>query len=398
MDYCMDGVVIKVNDLSWQEKLGYSQKVPYWAKAFKFKQESASTKLLNVEWFVGRSGKLTPVGILDTVSVDGSNISNVTLNNMNYINSLDIRIGSYVFIEKGGAVIPKVTGIDYERHILENYDFEACKKIEEPLVCPVCGQPVVKKENVDGNEGIHLYCLNKDCEAKVIARLEYFVSKDCMDIDGLGTSTLVSLYEFNNVRNWFDLYTLKEADFTYLGKNGQKVYENIQKSKDMPADRVLTALGIPMIGKVAAKALLECYGSIKDIYTDITDYHGDKLFAEKPIGTAASNELVAFVLDSDNEKLFANLFELLNCTYISNKPVGGPLEGKTLLATGTLENFPREEIKDSIINNGGKYASSVSKKLDYLIIGSKPGASKVAKATELGIKMISESEYLDLIK
>ncbi len=398
MDYCMDGVVIKVNDLSWQEKLGYSQKVPYWAKAFKFKQESASTKLLNVEWFVGRSGKLTPVGILDTVSVDGSNISNVTLNNMNYINSLDIRIGSYVFIEKGGAVIPKVTGIDYERHILENYDFETCKKIEEPSVCPVCGQPVVKKENADGNEGIHLYCINKDCEAKVIARLEYFVSKDCMDIDGLGTSTLVSLYEFNNVRNWFDLYKLNEADFTYLGKNGQKVYENIQKSKEMPADRVLTALGIPMIGKVAAKALLECYGNIKDIYTDIVDYHGDKLFAEKPIGTAASNELVAFVLDSDNEKIFANLFELLNYAYISNKPVGGPLEGKTLLATGTLENFPREEIKDSIISHGGKYASSVSKKLDYLIVGSKPGASKVTKATELGIKMISESEYLDLIK
>ncbi len=398
MDYCMDGVVIKVNDLSWQEKLGYSQKVPYWAKAFKFKQESASTKLIGVDWFVGRTGKLTPVGILDTVNVDGSNISNVTLNNMNYINGLDIRLGSYVFVEKGGAVIPKVTGIDYERHILENYDFEKCTPIGEPFKCPVCGHPVVKKENADGDEGIHLYCTNKDCEAKVMARLEYFVSKDCMDIDGLGTKIMENLYKHNNVRNWYDLYTLKAEDLEYLGKNGQKIYENIQKSKDMPADRVLVSLGIPMIGKVAAKALLECYGNIKDIYTDIVDYHGDKLFAEKPIGTAASNELVAFVLDSDNEKLFANLFELLNCAYISNKPVGGPLEGKTLLATGTLENFPREEIKDSIINHGGKYASSVSKKLDYLIVGSKPGTSKVTKATELGIKMISESEYLDLIK
>lgn len=398
MDYCMDGVVIKVNDLKLQEKLGYSQKVPYWAKAFKFKQESASTKLLNVEWFVGRSGKLTPVGILDTVNVDGSNISNVTLNNMNYINNMDIRIGSYVFIEKGGAVIPKVTGIDYERHILENKDFENCKKVEEPSVCPVCGKPVTKKENADGDEGIHLYCSNEDCEAKVLARLEYFVSKDCMDIDGLGTKILATLYEFNNVHNWYDLYALKEGDLTYLGKNGQKIYENIQKSKSMPADRVLTALGIPMIGKVASKALLEDFGSIRDLYTDITNYHGDKLYADKPIGNAAMDELCAYVLNENNQKIFAKLFELLNYTYISNKSVGGPLEGKTLLATGTLENFPREEIKDSIINNGGKYASSVSKKLDYLIVGSKPGASKVAKATELGIKMISESEYLDLIK
>lgn len=273
-----------------------------------------------------------------------------------------------------------------------------CIKITEPSVCPYCGSKLIHKTNADGDEGIHLYCTNKDCEAKVIARLEYFVSKDCMDIDGLGIKIIESLYKCNNVCNWYDLYTLKEEDLEYLGKNGQKIYENIQKSKSVSADRVLISLGIPMIGKVVAKALLECYGNIKDIYTDIVDYHGDKLLAEKPIGAAAANELVAFVLDSDNEKIFANLFKLLNCAYISNKPVGGPLEGKTLLATGTLENFPREEIKDSIINHGGKYASSVSKKLDYLIVGSKPGASKVTKATELGIKMISESEYLDLIK
>ena len=232
-----------------------------------------------------------------------------------------------------------------------------------------------------------------------MAKLEYFVSKDCMDIDGLGTKIMESLYEHNNVRNWYDLYMLKEEDLGYLGKNGQKIYENIQKLKSMPADRVLTALGIPMIGKVASKALLEDFGSIRDLYTDITEYHGDKLYNDKPIGNAAMEELCAYVLNESNQKIFAKLFELLNYTYISNKPVGGgPLEGKTLLATGTLENFPREEIKDSIINNGGKYASSVSKKLDYLIVGSKPGASKVAKATEHGIKMISESEYLDLIK
>ena len=398
MDYCMDGVVIKVNNLSLQEELGYSQKVPYWAKAFKFKQESVSTKLLNVEWCVGRSGKLTPVGILDPVQVDGSNISNVTLNNINYINNLDIRLGSYVFVEKAGAVIPAVTGIDYERHILENCNFENCKKIEPPTICPVCGHPVIKKENADGNKGIHLYCSNKDCKSKVLAGLEYFVSKDCMNIDGIGTKILISLYVINNIHNWYDLYNLKEEDLEYLGKNGQKIYENIQKSKNMPADRVLTALGIPMIGKVASKALMETYGSILNMYVDITEHNGAKLFNEKPIGNAAINELITFTKNIDNKECFNNIFSLLNFSYISNKISDGPLKGKTLLATGTLDNFPREEIKKSIINHGGKYASSVSKNLDYLIVGDKPGASKIKKATELGIKTISELQYIEMIK
>jgi DNA ligase (NAD+) len=400
MDYCMDGVVIKVNDLRLQNELGYSQKVPYWAKAFKFKQESASTKILDIDWQIGRTGKLTPVGILEPVQVDGSMISNVTLNNIDFITDMDIRRNSYVFIEKGGAVIPKVTGIDYERHILENKDFEQCVKFHEPEICPCCGAKLEKKINQDGQEGAHIYCTNEDCRDRVLAKLSYFVSKDCMDIDGLSIKTLEKMYDNLNLRNWYDLYKyiLDDLYAIGIGKNAEKIYDNIQKSKSMPADRVLTALGIPMIGKVASKALLEDFGSIRDLYTDIVEYHGDKLYADKPIGNAAMEELCAFVLDEDSQIIFANLFDLLNYTYISNKPVGGPLEGKTLLATGTLENFPREEIKDSIINNGGKYASSVSKKLDYLIVGAKPGASKVTKATELGVKMISESEYLDMIK
>lgn len=399
MDYCMDGAVIKVNDLRLQNELGYSQKVPYWAKAFKFKQESASTKILDIDWQIGRTGKLTPVGILEPVQVDGSMISNVTLNNIDFITDMDTRRDSYVFIERGGAVIPKVTGIDYERHILENKDFEQCVKFSEPEICPCCGSKLEKKVNQDGQEGAHIYCTNETCRDRVLAKLSYFVGKDCMDIDGLSIKTLEKMYDSLNLRNWYDLYkyTLDDLLAIGIGKNAEKIYDNTQKSKSMPADRVLTALGIPMIGKVASKALLESFGSIRDLYTDITEYHGDKLYNDKPIGNAAMEELCAFVLNENSQKIFANLFELLNYTYISNKPAGGPLEGKTLLATGTLENFPREEIKDSIINNGGKYASSVSKKLDYLIVGSKPGASKVAKTTELGIKMISEAEYLKMI-
>lgn len=398
MDYGMDGVVIKVNSIKLQNELGYSQKIPYWAKAFKFKQESASTKITDIQWMIGRSGKLTPVGILEPVQVDGSMISNVTLNNIDFIHDMDIRLNSYIFIEKGGQVIPKVIGVDYERHILENKDFESCNKINEPELCPCCGQPLQHIINIDGSLSVHTYCTNDNCKDKVLAKLEYFVSKDCMDIDGLGTKIMESLYTVNNVRNWYDLYFLSEEDLSYIGKNGQKIYENIQNSKNMPADRVLTALGIPMIGKVAAKALLESYGSIEKMYTDIISNNASVLYKEKPIGDAAAEELCKFITDDKNKNIINNIFSLLNYTYISNKVSGGLLEGKTLLATGTLENFPREEIKESIINNGGKYASSVSKKLDYLIVGDKPGSSKIAKATELGVKMITESEYLNMIK
>ncbi len=396
MDYCMDGVVIKVNDLHLQNNLGYSQKVPYWAKAYKFKQQSVSTKLTDVEWQVGRSGKLNPVGILDTVRVDGSNINNVTLNNMDFIHDMDIRIGSYIFIEKGGQVIPKVTGIDYERHILENIDFETCDKIKEPNICPCCGMPVKKKINQNGQSGTHIYCTNENCKERIISKLEYFVSKDCMNIDGLGKKIIANLYEINDVRNWYDLYNLTEYSISYLGKNAIKICENIQKSKSVSADRVLAALGIPMIGKVASKTLMETYGSIKEMYIDITENSAAKLYDKKPIGTVAIDELINFV--KNNKKCFDNIFTLLNYTYISNVITNGRLNGKTFLATGTLDNFPREEIKNSIINNGGKYITSVSKNLDYLIIGNKPGASKIKKATELGIKMINETEYFNLLK
>ena len=399
MDYCMDGVVIKVNDIALQNKLGYSQKVPYWAKAFKFKQEFASTKLTGVEWQIGRSGKLNPVGILDTVEVDGSKITNVTLNNMDFINDMDIRIGSYVFIEKGGAVIPKVTGVDYERHILENINFDECKKIEEPTVCPCCGGKVEKRINQDGQEGAHIYCTNENCRERVISGLSYFVSKDCMDIDGLSIKTLEKMYDSLNLRKWYDLYgyTVEDLYSIGLGKNAEKIYSNIQMSKQMPAERALIALGIPMIGKVASIALMEAYGNIRDMYVDIIDNAGTKLYTENPIGQAAQKELCAYVIK--NSKDFLVLFDLLNFTYIYKvKPADGALSGKTILATGTLKNFSRDGIKESVIQNGGNYASSVSKKLDFLIVGDAPGSSKIEKAKALGLKMITEDEYLALIK
>lgn len=399
MDYCMDGVVIKVNDLRLQESLGYSQKVPYWAKAFKFKQESVSTKIVDIDWQIGRTGKLTPVGILEPVQVDGSMISNVTLNNIDFIRDMDIRLNSYVFIEKGGAVIPKVTGIDYERHILENKDFDQCVKFGEPEICPCCSSKLEKKVNQNGQEGAHIYCTNENCRERVLAGLSYFVGKDCMDIDGLSIKTLEKMYDGLNLRKWYDLYgyTVEDLYRIGIGKNAEKIIANIQASRQKPAERALIALGIPMIGKVASVALLESYGNIRDMYVDIIDNAGTKLFKDNAIGQAAQKELYAYVLKNSKDFLF--LFNLLNFTYIcKDKPANGPLTGKTILATGTLENFSRDGIKDSVIENGGTYASSVSKKLDFLIVGSAPGSSKIDKAKSLGLKMITEAEYLDMIK
>ena len=270
-----------------------------------------------------------------------------------------------------------------------------CKKIEEPKICPCCGSKLEKKINQDGQEGAHIYCTNENCRERVLANLSYFVSKDCMDIDGLSIKTLEKMYDVLNLRKWYDLYnyTVEDLYRIGIGKNAEKIVANIQASKQKPAERALIALGIPMIGKVASVALLESYGSIRNLYVDIVDNAGSKLF----IGPAAQKELYTYVLKNTND--FNFLFNLLNFTYICKaKSTDGPLTGKTILATGTFNNFSRDGIKDSVIQNGGTYASSVSKKLDFLIVGSAPGSSKIDKANALGIKMINEAEYLDLIK
>lgn len=388
-DYKMDGAVVKVDEFDVQEELGYSQKVPYWAKAFKFKQESISTILKSVKWYIGRSGKLTPVGVLIPVEVDGSTISNVTLNNIDFIHELDLRLGAYIFIEKGGAVIPKTTGVDYERCIIENIDINSLEKINAPETCPECGAPLTKA--FEG--GAHYYCTNPDCKERVISKLCYFVSKDCMNIDGLSEKTLRKLYD-GGLRSWHELYYCTVDGLQYCGcgeNNSVKLYENIQASKMNNADRVLTSIGIPMIGKVSSKELMEKFGSIKALY----DYVMNGNFISE-LGDVANEELHNYMKSHAEE--FTYIFDMLNYKYVSDKKMDGTnLTGMTILATGTLKNFTRDGIKDSVINNGGKYASSVSKKLSFMIVGSEPGSSKIEKAKELGVKMITEEEYLNII-
>ena len=264
-------------------------------------------------------------------------------------------------------------------------------KIEEPKVCPFCGSPVVRILD----EGAHLYCSNPNCHERNLAKLNYFVTKECMNIDGLSEKTLRKLRNNLVINKWQDLYNYTFDDFVSAGcgeKTALKIVDELEKSKtEVPAERVLMALGIPSIGKVNAKKLLEEFGSIENI--------NDARFEEiaEIVGEVAAKNVVDYMNNSADE--LEAICRLFNTKYESKAVASGTkLSGLTLLATGTLNNFSREGIKESVLENGGSYASGISKKLDYLIVGSAAGSSKLKKAAELGIKQITEDEYLNLIK
>ena len=391
-DFCMDGAVIKIDNIENQRIVGWTQKTPKWAKAFKFKQEQASTKLNSVTIQIGMSGQLGFVGEVDPVEVDGSVISRVTLNNMDYIREMDLKLNSYVFIKKNGAVIPGVVGVDYERNILENVHTE---EIIEPTVCPYCGEQLSRINE----DGAHLFCTNLNCKERIIQKLTYFVRKDCMNIDGLSEKTIRKMYDIVGLRTWSDFYVIAQSDvLENSGEFGPKTISNfksnVEASKNISADRVLCSFGIPMIGKVTSQKIMEHFESFHNLMraseSDISAIDG--------VGEVAASKLYGYIRKHINE--FINATNILT-TKIEKKIVTDtsnlPLNGMTILATGTLANFKRDEIKQSVIDNGGKYASGVSGKLTFMIVGSDAGKSKLDKATSLGVKMITEDEYIKMI-
>lgn len=389
-DYCMDGAVIKVDDVLAQNAIGSTNKTPRWAKAFKFKQEQASTKLNSITVQLGMSGQLGFVGEVDPVEVDGSVISRVTLNNMDYIREMDIKIGSYVFIKKNGAVIPGIVGIDYERNVLECIE---PVEFEEPVVCPFCGSNLTKISD----EGAHLFCTNKDCEERIVQKISYFVKKECMDIDGISDKTIRKLYSILELRSWQDLiyYSTTNAFYVALGegKAATNLINSIRKSiESCYGDRVLCALGIPMIGKITSQKVMEHFKN----FDNLVNASLDEILNVDGIGTVAGTKLYNYIRENTQEFDDAKMW--FKCYVEEKKSVeGGALTGMTILATGTLENFKRDEIKASVIENGGKYASGVSGKLTFMIVGSDAGKSKLDKATSLGVKMITEAEYIKMI-
>ena len=275
-------------------------------------------------------------------------------------------------------------------------------KISAPTVCPFCGSPVVKQIK----DGAHLYCSNKNCKERLLQQLNYFVTKQCMNIDGLSEKTLRKLQDAGLVNYWYDLYSLTFDSCVNAGlgnKTALKLIDELQKSRtSVPAENVLMALGIPMIGKVAAHDLLAEFGSIKEIENAVNSIQADNSNKAnkiiKVIGEAAAQSLISYFKENKEELQYVYTYLTYNSVASETVSASNKLEGLTILATGTLQNFTRDGIKESIIANGGKYASGVNGKLSFMIVGQAAGSSKIDKANKLGIKMISENEYLNLIK
>ena len=402
LDFDCDGVVIKVNNIELQNEIGFTAKTPKWALARKFPHGAKSTKLLSVTYQVGRTGAITPVANLEPVEVNGSTVSRATLHNADQIQSLDIREGDYVFVEKCGEVIPGITGIDYERIKKEN--IIRGNSIEFPKVCPVCGTLLIKKSEDEAK----IYCPNSEyCKPQIIAKIVHFISKPVMNIDGIGEETVKMLYDYNLIKTPLDLYYLKDktTDLEWLPRFGTKsilkMLKGIEESKKQPFEKVIYSMGIPFIGEVTAKKLANYFKSIDTLIDTINNNPNSLTFIDD-IGEQVMNSIIMFFKNEKTLKMIDEMKSIglqLDCNNVitNNVITTNKLEGKRFLATGSLENFDRDEIKESVIENGGVYASGVNKKLDYLIVGNEAGPAKLEKAKSLGIKMLTEVEYIKMI-
>lgn len=386
-----DGVVIKINSFSQQEELGMTVKVPKWAIAYKYKPENASTKLLGITYQIGRTGAITPVAELDEVSLSGTKVRRASLHNADEILRLGLCYNDYVFVEKGGEIIPKVTGVDKSRRSI------SARPIEYISNCPACNANLVRQST----EANH-YCPNdRGCPPQIIGKLEHFVSRDAMNIDSIGSKTVESLYHAGFIKNIADLYKLtKNQLLTIEGfkeKTVNNILEGLEKSKQVPFKKVLFALGIRYIGETVSEKLVT---NLKTIDNIMSCSH-EQLIAVPEIGEKIALSLVDYFKNEETRILIAKLKEI-GLQLENNEPIqifeSDKLGSKTFVISGVFKTLDREELKDKIIANGGKVLSSVSSKLDYLIAGDNMGPAKLEKAQQLGIKIISEEEIIELMK
>ena len=386
LDYATDGVVIKINDFNLQNELGYTSRAPRWATAFKFPPEEVTTTVLNIEVNVGRSGAVTPVAVLEPVYVSGSTVQRATLHNFDEIKRLNINIGDRVLIKKAAEIIPKVICVT------EHKNGEKIK-FEPPECCPACNTQLVE---LDGE--VNLYCPNNiSCPAQLKARIEYWVSKDCMDIDGMGDNIVAQLIDKNLVTTPADLYKLTVDDFLQLDLIAEKSANNllsvIQASKNPPLHKYINALGIKHVGKETSVSLANKFLNLDNLinatYEDILDIEG--------IGNKIAVSIVDFFKREEIKILLLDLRNngVLPKANIDNK-VSNVFENKTFVITGTLSDT-REVFADIIKQNGGKVSSSVSKKTSFVLAGENAG-SKYDKAINLGVKIINENEFKQLIE
>lgn len=392
LPYETDGVVIKVNSIHQQEELGYTAKSPRWAVAYKFKAERVSTKLNSISYQVGRTGAITPVANLEPVQLAGTTVKRASLHNADQIEKLDVRVGDMVFVEKGGEIIPKIIDVVDKSNRTE--DSQPTQYITH---CPECNTPLERKEG----EAQH-YCPNfYGCPPQIIGRVQHYISRKAMDIEGLGGETIALLYNAGLIENYADLYDLKKEQIVPLERMADKSAENlingIEKSKGIPFERVLYALGIRYVGETVAKKLAKHYKTIDNLATaSLTD-----LILVDEIGEKIAQSVVDFFANAENVRLIERLKGYgvqLEAVAKEDTSVSDKLAGKTLVVSGVFEKFSRDELKKAIEDNGGKVGSSISSKTDYVVAGDNMGPAKLEKANKLGVDIISEDDFIELVK
>ena len=389
LPFGIDGIVIKVNQTPLWERLGLTAKSPRWAIAFKFKAERVSTPLESISYQVGRTGVITPVANLKPVWLGGTTVKRATLVNADFIAKMNIHVGDHLFIEKGGEIIPKVVGVDLEQRK------EGSMPVQYIVRCPECGAELVRAEGEAGH-----YCPNADgCHPQIIGRLEHFVGRKAMDIESLGPERLELLYKAGLVKNIADIYDLRREQLIGLGtdatiqdKSADNLLTAIEASKEVPFERVVFALGIRYVGEVGAKKLARYFKTMDALMAASEE----ELAQVEDVGEVTAKAVSEWFLNP----LHREIVERLRAAGLQFsgkwKVESGKLEGMTFVVSGVFEHFSREEIKADIENHGGKVSGSISGKTTYLLAGEKMGPEKLKKAEKLGVKILSESEYLEM--
>ena len=390
LPYEIDGIVVKVNDLQQQAELGFTAKAPRWAMAYKFKAEQVSTKLNYISYQVGRTGAITPVANLEAVELAGTVVKRASLHNADQILKLDVRVGDAVFVEKGGEIIPKIIGVDLSKR---NLGASKTKYISE---CPDCKTPLIRKDG----EAQH-YCPNTiGCPPQIIGRIQHYISRKALDIEGLGGETVAMLVAAGLIKDAADLYTLQIKDLLPLERMAQKSAENlikgVQSSKQIPFERVLFGLGIRYVGETVAKILAKHYKTVHAL----SEASVEDLEAVDEIGIKIAKSVYAFFRNDVSIRLLSRLYSYGLQLSLSEEVLANQttlLTGHRIVVSGVFEQVSRNELKRLIEANGGKVVSSISSKTSYLIAGSNVGPSKRQKAENLGITILTEQAFLDKI-
>ena len=385
-----DGIVIKINDYGQQERLGFTAKSPRWAISFKYPSEIAKTEILSISYQVGRTGNITPVANLNPVYLAGTMIKRASIHNANEMTRLDLHEGDMVFIEKGGEIIPKITGVDMSIRNPQKPIFVF------PTNCPDCNSELIRVEG----EANH-YCLNDSlCPTQIKGKIEHFIQRKALNIENIGVETIDLLFEKSIIKDVGDLYNLTTLDFIGLdgfqSKSIQNILSSIEKSKTVPFRKVLFGLGIRHVGATIAEKLVIEFKSINKL----RDASYEELIAVPEIGDRIAISIIAFFNKPENIDLINRLEQSnvqLSEDILEQEQESTSLEGKSFVISGVFQNFDRDGLRDKIILNGGKVVSSISSKLDYLIAGDNMGPSKLEKANQLSIKIITEDEFLNLL-